>query len=114
MVNANLPVWGSHAINDPVSYSGTREWFTRLGQAMGGTGTVIDTYTYPNRAQTAFFRPTLGTWTWVDGQTALDANGNAPERPVLFTLFHDGGHEIWDRVYQDPKVLSWMLAQQRP
>ncbi|NTX36017.1 dienelactone hydrolase family protein [Myxococcus sp. CA033] len=114
MVDANLPVWGSHAINDPVSYSGTREWFTRLGQAMGATGTVMDTYTYPPRAQTAFFRPALGRWDWVDGQTAQDANGNPPERPVLFTLFHDGGHEIWDRVYQDPKVLSWMLAQQRP
>ncbi|WP_426735910.1 hypothetical protein [Myxococcus faecalis] len=51
---------------------------------------------------------------WVDGQTAQDASGNPPAKPVLFTLFHDGGHFIWDRVYQEPKVLSWMLAQQRP
>nr|BDT37373.1 alpha/beta hydrolase-fold protein [Myxococcus sp. MH1] len=114
MVNANLPVWGSHAINDPASYTGTRDWFTRLGQAMGATGTVMDTYTYPSRAQTAFFRQGPARWEWVDGQTAQDASGNAPAKPVLFTLFHDGGHSIWDRVYQEPKVLSWMLAQQRP
>ncbi|MBZ4409007.1 hypothetical protein K8640_12340 [Myxococcus sp. XM-1-1-1] len=114
MVNANLAVWGSHAINDPASYTGTRDWFTRLGQALGATGTVMDTYTYPSRAQTAFFRQGPARWEWVDGQTAQDASGNPPAKPVLFTLFHDGGHSIWDRVYQEPKVLSWMLAQQRP
>nr|WP_255665442.1 hypothetical protein [Myxococcus sp. AS-1-15] len=114
MVNANLAVWGSHAINDPASYTGTRDWFTRLGQALGATGTVMDSYTYPSRAQTAFFRQGPARWEWVDGQTAQDASGNAPAKPVLFTLFHDGGHSIWDRVYQEPKVLSWMLAQQRP
>ncbi|MCK8503265.1 hypothetical protein [Myxococcus fulvus] len=48
---------------------------------------------------------------WVDGQTAQDASGNPLAKPVLF---HDGGHSIWDRVYQEPRVLSWMLAQQRP
>ncbi|MFY1828058.1 PKD domain-containing protein [Myxococcus fulvus] len=114
MVNANLPVWGSHAINDPASYSGTRDWFTRMGEALGATASVMSTYTYPSRAQTAFFRQGPARWEWVDGQTAQDASGTPPAKPVLFTLFHDGGHSIWDRVYQEPKVLSWMLAQQRP
>ncbi|MCP3064024.1 hypothetical protein LXT21_35135 [Myxococcus sp. K38C18041901] len=114
MVNAHLPVWGSHAINDPASYSGTRDWFNRMGEAMGATGSVMTTYTYPSRAQTAFFRLGPARWEWVDGQTAQDTSGNPPAKPVLFTLFHDGGHSIWDRVYQEPKVLSWMLAQQRP
>jgi len=85
-----------------------------MGPAMGGTGGVTDTYTFPNRAQTAFFRPGTGSWEWIEGQTNTDSTGAEPARPVLFTLFHDGGHDIWDRVYKEPKVFAWMLAQQRP
>ncbi|MBU8898821.1 hypothetical protein KRR26_24730 [Corallococcus sp. M34] len=114
MVSAQVAVWGSHARNDPLSYSGTRDWFTQLGLAMGGTGTVMDSYTYPNRTQTAFFRPATGTWEWVDGQTAVDANGQPASPPVLFTLYDVGGHSIWDNVYKDPKVFNWMLSQHRP
>lgn len=113
IVNSNLPLWATHAIND--AWTGTRDWFTRLGQAMGSTGTLMDTYTYPSRDQTAFFRPATLSWEWVDGYTSTDASGNPPERPMIFSLFHTGGHSIWDRVYYtEPKMLSWMLAQQRP
>ncbi|WP_169558629.1 hypothetical protein [Myxococcus stipitatus] len=45
---------------------------------------------------------------------ATDANGLPPEKQMLFTDYPAGGHEIWDSVYQDPKVIAWMLAQQRP
>ncbi|MCP3057409.1 hypothetical protein LXT21_01310 [Myxococcus sp. K38C18041901] len=50
----------------------------------------------------------------MDGQTATDANGQPPTRPMLFTLFESGNHYIWGTVYKDPKVFAWMLAQQRP
>ncbi|AGC43864.1 hypothetical protein MYSTI_02548 [Myxococcus stipitatus DSM 14675] len=53
-------------------------------------------------------------WEWTNGQVATDANGLPPEKQMLFTDYPAGGHEIWDSVYQDPKVIAWMLAQQRP
>ncbi|MBZ4407133.1 hypothetical protein K8640_02840 [Myxococcus sp. XM-1-1-1] len=116
MVNADLHLWASHAIDDgAVNYATTANWFTLLGQAMGGSGSVMATYsTNPVKTRTAFFRPALGTWEWVDGQTATDANGQPPTKPMLFTLFESGDHYIWGTVYKDPKVFAWMLAQQRP
>ncbi|AKF86985.1 hypothetical protein MFUL124B02_36160 [Myxococcus fulvus 124B02] len=112
IVNANLPIWALHAVNDSL-YTGTARWFTRLGNVLGVANDVMVGQT-PGRTQTAQFRQTPARWEWVDGQTLVDANGNPPDRPLFFTLFHNGGHEIWDRVYQDPRVLSWLLAQQRP
>jgi predicted peptidase len=32
---------------------------------------------------------------------------------VKYTQFDAIGHECWDQVYGDPKVLDWMLAQRR-
>ncbi|WP_338867771.1 PKD domain-containing protein [Myxococcus stipitatus] len=117
IVNANLPIWAVHARDDSLSYSGTAGWFTQIGRAMGmsSTATVMDSYTSPSLDQTAFYRPATNTWQWVDGFMDRDANGQPPERPMIFTLFHTGGHGIWDRVYRDdPRILSWLLAQQRP
>ncbi|QDE71626.1 hypothetical protein BHS09_34135 [Myxococcus xanthus] len=115
MVQANLPIWGSHGLLDnDIFYTATAAWFTHLGTAMGGTGGVMSTYPSPARTGTAFFRPGSGQWEWIDGQTNTDTTGAEPVKPVLFTLFHDGNHYIWDRVYKEPKVFAWMLAQQRP
>jgi predicted peptidase len=30
-----------------------------------------------------------------------------------YTEYAEQGHDCWDRVYQDPTVIQWMLAQQR-
>ncbi|NNM29677.1 MAG: prolyl oligopeptidase family serine peptidase [Akkermansiaceae bacterium] len=40
---------------------------------------------------------------------ALEAAGSG----VRYTEFPDAGHDIWDRVYRDPAVLDWLLAQRR-
>ncbi|WP_338867752.1 PKD domain-containing protein [Myxococcus stipitatus] len=116
MVRENLHLWAVHAADDiPAKPSATIGWFDKLGQAMGGTGGVMDTYSNnPSRVQTAHFRPDLGRWQWVDGQVATDANGLPPPKPMLFTYLPSGGHEIWNAFYSDPKVFTWMLAQQRP
>jgi hypothetical protein len=115
MVAAGLAIWAAHARNDgTIPYTATSSWFNVLGQAMGGSGGVLDTYTSPNAWQTAFFRPATGRWEWINGQTATDSTGAGPARPVLFTLYHDGNHGIWDRVYRDPRVWDWLLSQQRP
>ncbi|WP_342380487.1 hypothetical protein NVS55_12780 [Myxococcus stipitatus] len=115
IVNANLPIWAVHARDDGASYNMTARWFTHIGNALGNTQGVMDSPSLPDRDQTAFYRLATNRWQWVDGFTDHDANGNPPERPMIFTLFTSGGHYIWDRVYkEDPRILSWMLAQQRP
>ncbi|MDC0707948.1 alpha/beta fold hydrolase [Stigmatella sp. ncwal1] len=115
MIAAGLPIWAAQAVNDEqYSYMATVAWFDQFGQAMGATGGMLSTYTSPHEKQTAFFRPATGRWEWISGQTSTDPTGAGPARPVLFTLYDTGGHGIWDKVYQDPKVWDWLLAQQRP
>ncbi|MCP3098245.1 dienelactone hydrolase family protein [Myxococcus sp. K15C18031901] len=117
MVDANLPIWASHGYNDEaILYVATSGWFDKLGKAMAsGSSDVMKAYAKtPERHQTAFYRPATASWQWVDGLTALDANGQGPERPYLFTVLNPGTHYIWDTVYKDPKVFNWMLAQSRP
>lgn len=115
MIAAGLAIWSAHAKDDgTILYTATASWFTELGKAMGGTGGVLDTYTSPQAWQTAFFRPATGKWEWINGQTATDSTGAGPAKPVLFTLYHDGDHYIWDHIYKDPQVWNWLLAQHRP
>ena len=40
---------------------------------------------------------------------ALLAHGNA----ARYTEFKGAGHDIWERVYSDPNVVHWMLAQRK-
>ncbi|GHG80496.1 alpha/beta hydrolase-fold protein [Comamonas sp. JC664] len=115
IVQANLPVWASHGLLDnDIFYTATAAWFTHFGQILGGTGTVMETYPSPAITATALFRPGTGKWEWTPGQTNTDSTGAGPVNPLLFTLLHDGNHSIWDRIYKEPKVFAWMLAQQRP
>ncbi|MCE9669053.1 hypothetical protein LY474_14670 [Myxococcus stipitatus] len=117
MVAANLPIWATHGLDDKDIYpSATSGWFDKLGKAMvsGSADVMVGYSSTPKRHQTAFFRPATANWQWVDGMTAIDGNGQGPERPYLFTLLNPGTHYIWDTVYKDPKVFNWMLAQSRP
>ncbi|RKH04970.1 alpha/beta fold hydrolase [Corallococcus carmarthensis] len=115
MIAANLPIWAAHATNDGTySIDATVSWVDQFGVAMGATGGVMSTYVDLDKTQTAFFRPATGKWEWSSGQTATDATGAGPARPVLFTVYDSGGHAIWNSVYEDPKVFDWLLAQQRP
>lgn len=40
---------------------------------------------------------------------ALKKAGGSPN----YTEFPDGGHNVWDKAYQDPKLLEWLFAQKR-
>ena len=41
-------------------------------------------------------------------QALRDAGGNARQ-----TEYRDVGHNSWDRAYNDPALIDWMLAQAR-
>jgi hypothetical protein len=40
---------------------------------------------------------------------ALQAAG----APVKLTLYADLAHDCWERAYQTPELLDWLLAQRR-
>ena len=38
----------------------------------------------------------------------------AAGQPARLTEYRGVGHNSWDRAYNDPELLDWMLAQQKP
>jgi predicted peptidase len=50
----------------------------------------------------------------VAGSRAMVKALRAAGGPVMYTEVPGVGHNVWDQVYVDPKVLGWLLAQRRP
>jgi hypothetical protein len=72
---------------------------------MGGEEYVISTI---NVTQTVHFDTTLNKFVFVPGQKTLD---EAP--PFFVTIFSNGGHYIWDRMYQNQETYDWLLRQKK-
>lgn len=41
---------------------------------------------------------------------AITAAGGTPK----FTIYPEGGHNVWDETYANPELWTWLLAQKRP
>ncbi len=121
-----------------VKYNGDRNRLTVTGVSLGGDGTWDVATDHPNLFAAAMpiagqgdYAPkkiaqalkSLPIWAfqgdkddpnWVRGLratvAAVQAAGNTN---VLYTEFPGLGHNVWDMVYDDPKVIGWLLAQKR-
>jgi predicted peptidase len=105
------------------------------GLSMGGTGTWLTAAEYPETF--AAIAPICGRtlrlrappladmpiWAFhgdadrvvpvtysTDHVKNIAAAGNTR---VKLTVFPDAGHNVWDRVYNDPAFFEWLLAQRR-
>lgn len=112
-----VAIWGAHAKDDPtVTFDYSKFHFQRIGQWIGATATALmnwfpasTTYT----AMTAHYSKADARFMWVENQDYRDSAGKAYDPPYLFTVYREGGHGIWDRMYGDQKVYDWMLSQSR-
>jgi poly(3-hydroxybutyrate) depolymerase len=115
LVSAGVAVWAAHATDDEqLNENGDVGWFNVIGHALGATSDASATYPATSSWLTAFYRPGLGGWEWVPGQTSVDPSGSGPSYPALLTLYPTGGHAIWDRLFKDQQVWDWLLTKHRP
>ncbi len=116
VVQQHLSIWAAHALDDPmVSQANTRAWFELLGNALGTSQSVYDHYNFNwSGPSTAHYDAAGQQWAWYAAQSASDATGTPFAPPVVWTLYSSGGHAVWDRLYSDPAMYTWLLHQARP
>ncbi|GIW86897.1 MAG: hypothetical protein KatS3mg108_1221 [Isosphaeraceae bacterium] len=104
------------------------------GLSLGGMGTWTIAASDPERwaaivpvcgfapVETADALRRTPTWTLIgdadsrrllDSTRALAARLRELDAPVRYTEYREVGHNSWDRAYNDPEVIAWMLAQSR-
>jgi poly(3-hydroxybutyrate) depolymerase len=115
---APMPLWFAHAINDT-----TVQWFSTLGFVNsitaetasittgsdyndGNGANNLPTGTY--RSQTALYRLSTQSHLWENAATSANVEHDVRLR---FTLYRDGGHNVWNRVYNDSNIMRWLFAQ---
>lgn len=111
IVNNKVAVWGVHCINDGrVTNLNTRVSFGHIGQLYGGpTLLPLPTFsTYPAlpnyAAKSAHFDTNSHNWVYIDGQKDY-----AGVPPYFVTIYSNGGHGGWDRMYTNAYTYTWFL-----
>jgi predicted peptidase len=108
---------------------------TRLyvaGQSLGGAGAWELMRTHPNLFAAGIvvcpalseFRAGVTTPVWifvgdqdspsiVEGSRRMRDSINAAGRPLRYTEYPGAGHDIWERVFQEPDLVPWLFSKHR-
>lgn len=107
IVSQGVSIWTAHAKDDGVvPVMPTDIWMSLIGNRLGVSGNVTDAYVNTSGMMTAVPNPGANRWDWISGRSAPGKYN--------YTRYGSGGHGIWDSMYQDPQVHTWMLNQSRP
>lgn len=117
IIKNKVAFWSFHAMDDnrvnPVT--STKVSFQNFSEYLKGATPFVfppmnvNVPAYPQyEAQTAYFNTTAKKFVWVDGQKTIP---NVTE--CFCTVYNNGGHSNWQRVYLDPQIYSWMLSHHR-
>jgi predicted peptidase len=116
VVSNNVPVWAAHAMNDStVGVSETIGSFVNISQRLGGSSSFsTPTFTNPPPSpsyatKTAHFDPAQDKFVYEDGQ---HPTSGVPQ--YFCTIYSSGGHVVWDRMFDDPQVYTWLFQFSRP
>jgi poly(3-hydroxybutyrate) depolymerase len=113
-----MPMWLVHAYDDGTVNWGESRFF--LDGVMQSTVSVTSGFDYPPNGstipptdQTALIdvtqtNPSVANHTWFDVGTSTDINHNFRQR---FTVYRNGGHGVWGRVYNDANIMNWLFKQ---
>jgi poly(3-hydroxybutyrate) depolymerase len=113
-----MPMWLVHAYDDGTVNWGESRFF--LDGVMQSTVSVTSGFDFPTNGalipttdQTALVdvtqtNPSIANHTWFDVGSSTDVNHNNRQR---FTVYRNGGHNIWGRVYNDNNIMSWLFKQ---
>jgi predicted peptidase len=118
VVDNNVPVWAAHAMDDPTTNDGvgvTIGSFANISQRLGGPSSfAAPTFTNPPTppafaTKTAHFDAAQNKFIYEDGQHSTTG---VPQ--YFCTIYSSGGHVIWNRMYDDPQIYTWLFQFSRP
>lgn len=140
LIDNKVAIWGASAHNDNKANfdERIRVFFNNINQVFQGiydplhylttpAGMVngvpikdldpaVDKF-FPLGTFSATFDTATREWKWKSGQDYLDPAGKAPAYPVAYTIYTNvsdaGSHLIWNRMYNDPRLWTWIEQQQR-
>ena len=102
------PIWAHHNFDDSVV--DRENTITNVNSIANVSSSVMleypiqDNGTAPDNEYSMMFDTNSQTW-------STDIGINAPTDKLAFTLYKDGGHNAWTRVYNNPDVWDWVFAQ---
>lgn len=111
LVSNKIPLWLAHAEDDkrvaigPNSDTG----YSNILRTLGASSKLTHPEMHGNNdAFTAHFDPATRKVVWEKGQNPVES---VP--PFFYTVYHKGGHAIWDRIYKDDHFYEWLLNQHK-
>jgi predicted peptidase len=104
----NMPLWVTHALDDPTVNVGESKHFVNAVTAE--TDDIFSGYDYGEAVsdQVATYRLSTQTHTW---QKATSFNLIDSDARLRFTVYRTGGHGIWTRTYADDNIMNWLFQQ---
>jgi predicted peptidase len=110
MVSHKTPLWAAHSMTDPIVkiQKTSDETFSHISVALGGSSNLDRPVLSSSDTKTGYFDPGKGKFVWEDGQQAKE---NVPE--FFYTVYGNGGHTIWTRMYNDSQIYDWLLKHVR-
>lgn len=102
--------WGYHCTDDGIvgkehTINSINNIGIDLGEASAFTGPTFPKTT-TLLVKTTHYDPSTKKWVFVDAQASVSGV------PQMFATFYNhGGHGGWQRMYEDPKVYSWLVQQ---
>jgi dienelactone hydrolase len=117
----NMPMWLAHAYNDGTVNWGESRFFLdgvteEVASITSGFTYPISPATNPAAHQTALYNIASSSSSgvpskshiWINTDTSDNVDHNIRQR---FTVYKDGDHSIWNRVYNDNNMMGWLLKQ---
>jgi predicted peptidase len=124
----NMPMWIAHAIDDGTV--GAANSWNFLNAVTAESASIMDGFDFTDSngtpkpdiddTQTALYNASgaasSGTpatsHRWIKSDTIADAAVNADHNiRQRLTIYRDGGHFVWPRVYNDSNIMRWLFAQ---
>lgn len=111
VVKHRVAIWAAHAEDDPrVKVTNTYKDFGNLSTVLGGPNKIEkpDFSDGASKTRTAHFDQAQKKFIWADGQKVQE---DVPD--YFYTLYANGGHGIWDRMYNDPQIYDWLFKHRK-
>jgi dienelactone hydrolase len=125
----NMPMWLAHAIDDNV-IPAANSW-NFLNGVTAETASIMDGFDFTDSngsgvppqldsSQTALYNVSNSTSSgtpatahrWIKSDTIADAAINADHNiRQRLTIYRDGAHFVWQRVYNDANIMGWLFKQ---
>jgi predicted peptidase len=117
VVTNDIAVWGAVALDDAVvGPNNLADFYKAIAVAQGSSGSynVYTGYDWGSTVYTAYYNSGTFAYQW-DFVGQNYQNAGVPFSPKrFFTLYPTGGHSIWNNMYSDDGIYTWLLLNAKP